>query len=91
MGITGNYQIFIEGFSRIANTITYLQKKRKKFEWSQKCEDNFKRTFRTQYGHYEFIIMPFGLTNDPTVFMCLMNNVMHKYLISLWSYLLKTY
>ena len=24
--------------------------------------------------------MPFGLTNAPTVFMCLMNNVMHKYL-----------
>ena len=45
-----------------------------------KDEDNFKRTFRTQYGHYEFIIMPFGLTNAPTIFMCLMNNVMHKYL-----------
>ena len=24
--------------------------------------------------------MPFGLTNSPVVFMCLMNNVMHKYL-----------
>ena len=24
--------------------------------------------------------MPFGLTNAPTVFMCLMNNIMHKYL-----------
>ena len=24
--------------------------------------------------------MPFGLTNAPDVFMCLMNNVMHKYL-----------
>ena len=24
--------------------------------------------------------MPFGLTNAPVVFMCLMNNVMHKYL-----------
>ena len=24
--------------------------------------------------------MPFGLTNAPPVFMCLMNNVMHKYL-----------
>ena len=24
--------------------------------------------------------MPFGLTNTPAIFMCLMNNVMHKYL-----------
>ena len=24
--------------------------------------------------------MPFGLTNAPAIFMCLMNNVMHKYL-----------
>ena len=23
--------------------------------------------------------MPFGLTNAPVVFMCLMNNVLHKY------------
>ena len=24
--------------------------------------------------------MPFGLTNSPAIFMCLMNNLMHKYL-----------
>ena len=43
MGITGYYQRFIEGFSRIANPKTSLQKKGKKFEWSQKCEDSFKK------------------------------------------------
>ena len=43
MGITGYYQRFIEGFSRIENPITSLQKKGKKFKWSQKCEDNFKK------------------------------------------------
>ena len=39
-----------------------------------------KTSFRTRYGHYDFVIIPFGLTNAPAVFMYLMNNVMHKYL-----------
>ena len=43
MGITGYYRRFIEGFSRIANPITSLQKKGKKFNWNQKCEDSFKK------------------------------------------------
>ena len=43
MGIMGYYRRFIEGFSRIANPITSLQKKGKKFEWNQKCEDSFKK------------------------------------------------
>ena len=45
-----------------------------------KDKDIFKPAFRNRYGHYEFVVMPFGSTNAPTVFMCLMNNVMHKYL-----------
>ena len=43
MEITGYYRRFIEGFSRIANPITSLQKKGKKFDWNQKCEDSFKK------------------------------------------------
>ena len=34
-----------------------------------------KTTFRTRYGHYEFVVMLFGLTNAPEVFMELMNLV----------------
>jgi hypothetical protein len=34
-----------------------------------------KTTFRTRYGHYEFTVVPFGLSNVPDVFMCLMNGV----------------
>ncbi|WMV49637.1 hypothetical protein MTR67_043022 [Solanum verrucosum] len=34
-----------------------------------------KTTFRTQYGHYEFVVMSFGLTNSPAAFMDLMNRV----------------
>nr|GEY32403.1 putative reverse transcriptase domain-containing protein [Tanacetum cinerariifolium] len=29
--------------------------------------------YRTRYGHYEFQVMPFRLTNEPAVFMDLMN------------------
>nr|GEZ43824.1 putative reverse transcriptase domain-containing protein [Tanacetum cinerariifolium] len=37
-------------------------------------------SFRTQYGHYEFRVMPFDLTNAPIVFMDLMNRVCKPYL-----------
>jgi hypothetical protein len=43
-------------------------------------EDISKTTFRTRYGHYEFTVVPFGLSNAPTVFMCLMNGVFRSYL-----------
>ena len=43
MGIIGYYKKFIEGFSRIVNPITSLQKKGKKFVWDQKCEDSFNK------------------------------------------------
>jgi hypothetical protein len=36
--------------------------------------------FRTRFGHYEFVVVPFGLTNAPAVFMSLMNGVFRKYL-----------
>ena len=45
-----------------------------------KDEDIFKTTFRTPYGHYKFVVLPLGLINGPIVFMCLKNNVIHKYL-----------
>jgi hypothetical protein len=43
-------------------------------------EDIHKTTFGTRYGHYEFVVVPFGLTNAPTTFMCWMNNVLDKFL-----------
>ena len=38
-----------------------------------------KTTFRTRYGHYEFFVMLFGLTNAPAAFMDLMNRVFRPY------------
>jgi hypothetical protein len=32
------------------------------------------------YGHYEFVVVPFGLTNALVVFMCLMNGIFRNYL-----------
>ena len=41
--------------------------------------DVHKTAFRTQYGHYEFLVMSFRLTNAPTTFMDLMNRVFQSY------------
>jgi hypothetical protein len=45
-----------------------------------KKEDIHKTTFRTRYGNYEFLVVSFGLTNEETVFMCLMNDIFINYL-----------
>ena len=45
-----------------------------------KDEDIHKTSFRTSYGHYEFLVVPFGLTNAAATFMCLMKSVFSKYL-----------
>ena len=39
-----------------------------------------KTAFRTRYGHYEFLVMSFGLTNAPAALMDLMNPVFRPYL-----------
>ena len=36
--------------------------------------------FRTRYGHFEFTMMPFKLTNAPTTFMDLMHRVFQSHL-----------
>ena len=37
--------------------------------------DEWKTTFRTRYGSFEWCVMPFELTNAPAAFQHLMNNI----------------
>jgi hypothetical protein len=39
-----------------------------------------KTMFYTHHGHYEFLVMPLGLSNAPATFQALMNDVLHPYL-----------
>ena len=45
-----------------------------------KSSDVPKSAFRTRYGHYEFLVMPFGVTNAPAIFMDYMNRIFQPYL-----------
>nr|GFD39799.1 RNA-directed DNA polymerase homolog [Tanacetum cinerariifolium] len=45
-----------------------------------KEQDISKTAFCTRYGHYELLVMPFGLINASAVFMDLMNRVFHEFL-----------
>lgn len=39
------------------------------------ADDVPKTAFRTYSGHYEFLVMPFSLTNAPATFQSLMNDI----------------
>ena len=45
-----------------------------------KEEDTPKTGFNTRYGHYEFIVIPFGLTNAPATFNRLMSDIFREHL-----------
>ena len=42
--------------------------------------DVHKTLFRTHNGHYEYLMIPFGLCNTPSTFQALMNSIFRPYL-----------
>ena len=42
--------------------------------------DKWKTAFNTPTGHYEYRVVPFGLTNAPAVFQALINDVLRDFL-----------
>ena len=38
--------------------------------------DEWKTAFRIRYGHYEYLVMPMGLTNAPAAFQAYINNAL---------------
>jgi hypothetical protein len=48
-------------------------------------KDVEKTTFRTHHGHFKFLVMPFGLSNAPSTFQSLMNEVLGPFL---WRFVL---
>lgn len=56
---------------------------RPKFGYHQirKKENEISKTaFQTHEGHYEYLVMSFGLSNTPSTFQALMNQVLRPYL-----------
>ena len=41
-----------------------------------RAEDVHKIAFRSRFGHYEFSVMTFGLTNAPAMFVMLVNDIL---------------
>src|SRR5207248_2170091 len=38
--------------------------------------DEWKKAFRTWYGHFEYMVMPFGLANAPATFQAYINRAL---------------
>nr|GEV20424.1 hypothetical protein [Tanacetum cinerariifolium] len=71
----------VPGAAHVARSLYCLAPSEMQELSTQVCEEDIPKTaFRTRYGHYEFQVIPFGLTNEPVIFIDLMNQVCKTYL-----------
>lgn len=45
-----------------------------------RADDVLKTAFNTRHGSFEFLVLPFGLTNAPPTFQRMMNSIMGDFL-----------
>ena len=50
------------------------------WQMPERNEDVHKTTFRTPWGLYKFLVMPFGVINAPSQFMHLVQDILCEYL-----------
>ncbi|GKC32652.1 putative reverse transcriptase domain-containing protein [Tanacetum coccineum] len=77
------YRLAPSEWEELSGQLKELQDKdlRSRYHPLRVHEDDIPKTaFRTRYGHFEFTVMAFGLTNAPAIFMDLMNRVCRPYL-----------
>ncbi|GKA87505.1 putative reverse transcriptase domain-containing protein [Tanacetum coccineum] len=77
------YRLAPSELEELSGQLKELQDKGLRSEYHQLIvhEDDIPKTaFKTRYGHFEFTVIPFGLTNASAVFIDLMNRVCRPYL-----------